>query len=369
MFVVELLMYVAFLCWGFFTVFVLLGLVGLVLYRPRRASVRAGNVVCVIVSVADRRVEKVLLESVRSALGLGVPVVVLVDEGCELCSELEGLSKALGFTLVAVPRGYRRDLVGKGRAINYFAESVAEDGVWYAFLDDDNLVLDDSFLYEIPYYESRGYVAMNPVLVPRPGRSRLVYAMDFIRFFDDLFCYRFFTGLLGRPLVGLHGELLTVKGSVLKEVGFNHRSVTEDFRFAAELVRRGYRVWQSATKVSIKSPNSVKDLMKQRGRWFKGIARDWLHAPTPMKVAVGVRLLLWVLGVFGSWALSPLWLFWRSFYFALPGGIYYWLMYIYGVLKAWRPRYLPLIPAFGVIESLSLFAGLRQKGFTVIDKN
>lgn len=52
---------------------------------------------------------------------------------------------------------------------------------WYSFVDDDNLVLDDAFLYEIPYYDARGYGAMNSVLTPRRGDSSLTFVMDHIR--------------------------------------------------------------------------------------------------------------------------------------------------------------------------------------------
>lgn len=361
---IELLQYVAFFCWACFSIFVVLGIVGQ-LFRPKIDKKKAENVECVLVSVASRKVEKSLFECIaHTKKRLDNHLTVLVDEGSELIPKLKENS------LVIVPTSYRKDLVGKGRAINYFIEKEVQTDKWYTFIDDDNLIMDDSFLYEIPYYEKKGYVAMNPVLVPRKGKSTLTYIMDFIRYFDDLMAFRFFTGLLKRPLIGLHGEFLTVRGGVLKEIGYGNHSLTEDFRFASELVRRGYKTWQSSSKVSIKSPNSLGDLIKQRGRWFKGISKDWRYCPFLMKGAVGSRLLIWVLGVFGSWALSPLWfLFWETFYFAIPGGLYYWVTYIYGVGKSKKPYYFFLIPLFGIFEAGSVYAGLKQKEFVVIDKN
>jgi len=201
------------------------------------------------------------------------------------------------------------------------------------------------------------------------GKSVLTYVMDFIRYLDDLTRYRFFTGLLKRPLVGLHGELLTVKGKVLKEIGFGTPSLTEDFRFASELVRRRYKTWQSATKVSIKSPNSLGDLFKQRGRWFKGILKDLKYCPPLMKATVGLSMSLWILGVFGSWMFSPLWLFWKPFHFAIPGATAYWAAYSYGVWRSRKPYLLLAIPIFGVLESIAFLKCWRQKGFEVVDKN
>ena len=361
---VLLLQYLAFFCWGVFSLFVILGLIAQA-YRPKRGKRKAENAECVIVSVADTSVRECLFECIDRAKRVFSRVWVLVDEGSELVRELQ----LQGNSLVVVPGDYRKDLVGKGRALNYFVETKARPDRWYAFLDDDNLILDEGFLYEIPAYEAEGYAVANPVLVPRRGRSTLAFVMDFVRHFDDLMAFRFFTGLLGRPLIGLHGELLVAKGSVLKEIGFAHRSVTEDFRFASEVVRRGYRSWQSATRVSIRSPNSLSDLIRQRGRWFRGVCGDWKDSPLPMKAIVGLRLAIWALGIFGSWALSPLWLFWPTFLPAIPGGVYYWLMYSYGVWKSGRLRYFLSIPLFGVFETLpTCLAGLRQRGFVVIDK-
>ncbi len=235
-------------------------------------------------------------------------------------------------------------------------------------MDDDNLILDTEFLHEIPYYEEHGYAAMNPVLVMRKGKSNLTYVMDSIRLFDDVTVYRFFTGLLGKPLIGLHGELLCVKGEVLKEIGYDHPTITEDFRFSGELVKRNYKTWQSKTKVSLKSPNSLYDLMRQRGRWFKGIFLELKNVSIPMKVLVGTRVSFWALGIFGSWAFAFLWPLWGPMWPALPGGIAYWLLYCYGAFKSSKWWLIIVIPLIGVVESLSWIFCFRQKGFVVIDK-
>lgn len=350
-----------------YTAVLLIGLAGYALYRPRRAGARAQNVELVLVSKADERVRRSLLESARYHARKFGGLVVVVDEGSPLIPEL---SRTPGVRLVVVPRGYRPDLVGKGRALSYFVENFVEPHKWYAFIDDDNLVLDDSFLYEIPYYEPRGYAAANGVLVPRRGRSALAHAMDWARLLDDLTLYRFFTGLLGRPLLGLHGELLVVKGSVLKEIGFGFRSLTEDFRFAVELVKRGYKTWQSATRVSIRSPNSVKDLIKQRGRWFKGVISDVKYSPPPMKFFVAIRAFFWSLVFTASWAMLPFVVAAGAIWLVLPAGLFYASAYIYGCLKSGEPALVLAIPVFGLIEASARIYGLiAVNDFVVIDKN
>lgn len=362
--IIESVLYLTRANWGILSFFVIISLFS-VSYKPKTGRKKAKNVKMVIVSIASKGVEKALMECIdHHRRTMNLPLSVLADEGSDLIPKLQEMK----IDLVIVPKEYRPDLVGKGRAMCYFIEKHVDPKYWYAFVDDDNLVFDNRWLHEIPVYENLGYAAMNPVLGPRPGNSVFAYAMDFIRYFDDVTIFRLFTGLLGRPMMGLHGELLTVKGSVLKEIGYDRHTITEDFRFASILVVKGYKTWQSATRLSIKSPNSIGDLMKQRGRWFKGVASDWQYCPPVMKLIVGMRLFIWILGIFGSWLFFALW-YTMAFHWAIPAGLYYWTAYLYAIYKIDKIRYLPLIPLFGIVEALSILSGLRQKKFVVIDKN
>lgn len=369
--ILEIVKWTAFICWTVFSAYAVLGFIGL-RYKTRKASYRLppDKFEFVVVSKASKTVYNALCETLDHLVQefSGYPVNLVIDEDAEMIDSIRGRYEDK-VNIVLVPVSYRRDLIGKGRAINYFIEYHVVGDKWYGFLDDDNLVLDDTFLYEIPRYDMEGYVAMNPILVPRKGRSNITFIMDWVRYFDDLTVFRFFTGVLGKPYAGFHGELLTVKGSVLKEIGYNHWSITEDFRFSQEIVKRGYRTWQSETKVSIKSPNSIRDLIRQRGRWFKGVLLDIRYSPLKQKLFVGLRLMLWMVGVLGSWALSPLWIYWGVFYPAILGGLFYWYIYLFGIVKLGLFRYIATIPLFGVLETISFVSGLKQKTFVVIDKN
>ena len=404
-FVIQLLWYPAILSSGIYSVFVIIGIVGSH-YKAESAPTRANNVEFVIISQASRKVKNSLLDCISNTRIQfpWVPLSLVIDEGSELTDDLLRLvnvtqqqitttnlkdstivhqkesiiarqrhtSKEL--KIIIVPDRYRKDLVGKGRAINYFIDGyVIDENKWYSFIDDDNIILDDRFLYEIPYYEERGYVAFNPNITSRTGNSRFIRIMDFIRKYDDVTVFRFFTGLLGIPYIGMHGEMLTVKGSVLQEIKYDFYSITEDFRFTAELIKRKMKVWQSKTNICIKSANNINDILRQRGRWFKGISLDLKYCPPLMRMIVTSRMVLWTIAIFGTWALSPLWLswgiHWQSELFIVSGA-YPWIIFIYAIIKNKEPLYCILfIPLFGILESISYWFGINNKGFYVIDKN
>jgi hypothetical protein len=87
-----------------------------------------------------------------------------------------------------------------------------------------------------------------------------------------------------------------------------------------------------------------------------------------MKIIVGTRVSFWALGLFGSWAFAFFWPLRGPLWPAIPGGIAYWLLYSYGVLKSRKWWFLLFIPLIGILESLSWVFCFKQKGFVVIDK-
>lgn len=292
-----------------FTTMVGVGLLCSTLYRTDRGEEPVENLRLVIPTVAAEHVRPALLATIEHTVTQfpGYEVYCVLDEGSDLEVELRARDD---ITTVVVPEAFECEAVAKGRAIQYYIESVVEASPdhWYGFIDDDNRILDDSFLYEIPQYEARGYRAMNPVLVPRQGRSVVTFMTDHIRYVDDISIYRLFNGVLGRPYLGFHGELLCARGDLLHEVGFDRETIVEDFAFALELAKRETKVWQSATRVSVLSPHDVRSFLDQRARWYLGIARYLPQSPVVSQVVVGLRIAIWTIAVTSSWLLLPMWL-------------------------------------------------------------
>ncbi|MGC9071149.1 MAG: glycosyltransferase [Acidilobus sp.] len=357
--------------WTLLTLYIAILAIAVITYRSRRSPTRTSNVALVIPSVANEDVRDSLYDTLTHNRFLGIPMYVVVDEGAPLKDELE---KIRWINLVVVPKSFRPDLVGKGRALRYFVENyvIKRPDMWYVFIDDDNLVLDDRFLYEIPYYERRGYVAFNPVLAPRKGRSYIAYILDHARVLDDISFFRLFTGVVGRPLVGLHGELLGVKGDFLVKVdAFNEASKVEDYVLASKIIRLGGMTWQSRTRVSILSPNSIRDLVKQRSRWHSGILESLPKVPFSMRAATLFKSFARTIGLIALWALFP---FMNSVLFLIVGlmtGLVYWGVYAYGASRSGKLIYIFTIPAFWLIEAAGFLYGLfkvRNRDFIVIDK-
>jgi cellulose synthase/poly-beta-1,6-N-acetylglucosamine synthase-like glycosyltransferase len=291
---------------------------------------------------------------------------VVIDEGADLTEWL----KSTGVNLIIVPSKYKSKAIAKGRAINYFIDTMVKKNDWYVFLDDDSYPLDNKFLYEISHYDKLGYIGANGNLIPRQGKSGYAYTLDYFRYLEDILLFRATQGTLKKPYVGFHGEGLILKGSVLSEIGFNRYSITEDFRFAMEVCKGDYKTWHSSTKICIKSPNSMKDLVKQRARWFKGIVQDSRHAPLAYLIFAPFHILLGCLSIFGSLPffilaiMSPV-----SFFILFPAGTIYWIVGALILPKtSIKNKLVSMI--ISPVEAISpIYAIFMKKGFYVIDKS
>ena len=350
-------------------------------YRTVESSKRAEQVRLVIPTIAEERVRSALIETLDHHVEKfpEYDVYCIVDEGSTL---LEELAARDDISTVVVPEEYETHAKAKGRAMHYFTETIVanEPEYWYAFIDDDNRILDRSFLYEITHYEAEGYRAMNPVLVPRPGRSLVTFMADHIRYVDDLTIYRLFTGVIGKPYLGFHGELLCARGDVLTEIGFDRNSLVEDFAFALELVKRDVPTWQSSTRVSFLSPHDVSSFLKQRSRWYLGLSRYLPKAPRLTQFIVGTRMAIWTLAITSSWLFFPLWI--SGYGSALPlvifavvllSGMVYIVTTGIGAVRIGGLTGLALmfgVPLYAMLEHLvPIYSFInREDSFVVIDK-
>ncbi len=176
---------------------------------------------------------------------------------------------------------------------------------WVYHLDDDTHIGTDTAAALAEFIEvdgshfllAQGVLAFPHELTP----SKFCRLADAIRPADDLTRFAFFTGALGTPLGGLHGEHLVIRADIEEEIGWDFpNTVIEDAYFAIEFATRYPRRSTMLNAYSYgASPATITDLVRQRRRWIEGLLRLAFNRKLPL--APKIPLLYSIF----TWSLAP----------------------------------------------------------------
>ena len=283
-------------------------------------------------------------------------------------------------------------------------ESTASTFVYH--LDDDTHIGPDTAASLAEFIEEEGrrfYLAQGVLAFPHYlTPSWFCRLADSIRPADDLTRFAFFTGALGTPLGGLHGEHVIIRADIEDEIGWDFpNTVIEDAYFAIEFARRyPYRSTMLNSYSYGASPPSIGELIRQRRRWIEGLLRlacnrrlelkrklplvysiaTWSIAPLQF---VGVALMVsyatginntspvspWIIPLWSANLAYVFWLYFEGLKVNLsaserPGSFGFLAVFLVPLIYV-----IALIETFGVIVGWIRFFGLgRQKVSEVIAK-
>ena len=116
------------------------------------------------------------------------------------------------------------------------------------------------------YWDNWVRRARSAALIPQ-----LFTVADGIRVGDDLARFHFQNSVIKRPVFGVHGSFLVTNGEMENECTWDFGSLAEDFEFSQDAWRRGFTCGRIHGIIREQSPQTVRDFMKQRRRWFMGI--------------------------------------------------------------------------------------------------
>lgn len=131
--------------------------------------------------------------------------------------------------------------------------------------------------------------------------SKFCRLADSIRPADDVTRFAFFTGVMGTPLGGLHGEHLVIRADIEDEIGWDFPdTVIEDAYFAIQFATKYPKRSTTLNSYSYgASPASARDLLRQRRRWMEGLLHLAFNRRLPL-----LRKLPLLYSIF-TWTLAP----------------------------------------------------------------
>jgi egghead protein (zeste-white 4 protein) len=303
---------------------------------------------------------------------------------------------------IVVPRDYETpgDTRAKARALNYALwHSPLEEDAWLLHMDEESRPTASGITgiaAAIREEEASGQL--------RIGQGTITYHRDWHDhpFFTLADCIRTGSDLgrlylsmkIGVPLFGLHGSFILVRNDVERSLGFDLGpvgSLTEDAWWGTIAMDRGYRCRWVEGHIAEQCTFRVRDFLKQRRRWFNGMARTAMHAPVSWRwrAVLCISML--------TWASAPVAWFYTLSHLMLGGYVSPVIQALANVSLAvyitttlvglgvnmtehgiwrrvqklrWGLTWLVCLPAFSLLESSAVaYALIRPaKGFDVVKK-
>lgn len=222
--------------------------------------------------------EKVIGNLIESLNGLDYPkelydVFVIEDN----CTDKTGqIAKKLGCKVYTRNDESRKT---KGYALNWFLAKVLEEKLEYdafAVIDADNVV-DANFLNAMNKKLCQGETVIQgykDIKNPTDTWISSGYALFYWTQHRFYHLARYNVGL--SPL--MNGTGFVVKFDVIKDTGWNTKTLTEDVEFSLMNIANGNKLgWAIDAIVYDEQPTSFKESWKQRTRWTKGHMQIFKH--------------------------------------------------------------------------------------------
>lgn len=303
---------------------------------------------------------------------------------------------------IAVPHEYRTrgDSLYKARALQYAVEhSPLPNDAWIVHLDEETQPTPSGIkgiCAMIRDEEASGAlrIGQGAILYHRMWREHPILTLaDNVRTGDD-FARFHFQHSLGVTIFGLHGSYIVVRNDIERSIGFDFGpkgSITEDAFWALVAMERGHRCRWVDGYLEEQSTQSIGDFVRQRRRWFQGLAKVSIHAPVKLRwrVSLGFNTLLWALAPFASlytvghlfYGFSHEW--WIRF-LANDSFSAFATLYLIGLVAnlqergihshwkraGWTAAQIVLLPFFNLLEGLGVLAAILRPvaGFHVVKK-
>lgn len=157
---------------------------------------------------------------------------------------------------------------GKGAALNKGLRQAK--GEFFICLDADSFVKKDALKKILPYFKEKDVACVLPVLKVKKPKNFL-QKMQWFEYIINMF----YKELMSR-LNCVHvapGPFSVYRTEILKRVGYfdENFNLTEDLEMALRLQSKHYKIIQLLEgEVSTIAPKTLKQLYKQRNRWYKG---------------------------------------------------------------------------------------------------
>ncbi|MCM2325699.1 MAG: glycosyltransferase family 2 protein [Candidatus Woesearchaeota archaeon] len=264
--------FVDFTLWIIYLILLYLNLFWLTVYfftDEEHKTQRFSSLPKVTIAIPAHNEEEVIELTMRSAMDLEYPkelleIIVIDNKSTDNTFKIaEKVRKSSKLDIHVV----RLEEKGKGLALNHALE-IAK-GEFFVLFDADSFVEKKALKKLLPYFTNEKIACVLPMM--KVGRiENLLQKLQWYEYVMNLFYKR----MMGR-IDCVHvapGPFSIYRKDILKKIGgFSHPNLTEDLEITLRLQKHHYKIIQTSdAEVKTIAPKNMKDLYRQRNRWYKG---------------------------------------------------------------------------------------------------
>ena len=239
--------------------------------KPKEKQKRLKKSPLVTIVIPAYNEEKRIKKTLTSILKLDYPgkklEFIVVNDGStdktkEIAEKIIKENKKFNIKLI------NQENKGKGTALNVGLRKAK--GEFFICLDADSFVEKGALKKILPYFKEKNIACVLPVLKVKKPKNFL-QKMQWFEYIINMF----YKELMGR-LNCIHvapGPFSVYRTEIIRKVGYfdENFNLTEDLEMALRLQSKHYRIIQLLEgEVSTIAPKTIKQLYKQRNRWYKG---------------------------------------------------------------------------------------------------
>jgi cellulose synthase/poly-beta-1,6-N-acetylglucosamine synthase-like glycosyltransferase len=264
--------FVDFTLWIIYLILLYLNLFWLTVYfftDEEYKTQRFNSLPKVTIAIPAHNEEEVIELTMRSAMDLDYPkelleIIVIDNKSTDNTFKIaEKVRKSSKLDI----RVARLEEKGKGLALNHALE-IAK-GEFFVLFDADSFVERKALKKLLPYFTNEKIACVLPMM--KVGKiENLLQKLQWYEYVMNLFYKR----MMGR-IDCVHvapGPFSIYRKDILKKIGgFSHPNLTEDLEITLRLQKNHYKIIQTSdAEVKTIAPKNMKDLYRQRNRWYKG---------------------------------------------------------------------------------------------------
>jgi len=230
----------------------------------RKKTVSTNAEVSVIVPAYNE--EKTLAKTLDSLISLDYPkdkleIIVVNDGSTDDTEKIANVYRSKGVKVVTQKN------MGKGAAMNNGLKHAR--GKFVACLDADSFVSSSILKDMLSHFTDNSIAAVTPIMKVYNPSNMLQRIQKY-----EYIIYIYYKKLLSHinAITVTPGPFSIYRTAVLREIGgFDENSIVEDQEIAYRMQKHHYRIVQSSNgEVFTVAPANLRELYKQRSRWYRG---------------------------------------------------------------------------------------------------